>query len=231
MTVGGAVRSTITGVLVLLAFAPVATASVGLGVNVPNPVLRVDARGNAEVSWKADGVVKTTLIPVTGPVRPGGKLAGPDVSTASSGPELPFQRVARNGPGGWHYGLQTWSVNAGPVEVRFSRWRGSPTVVTLQAEKTSLGIALSGVAKLGGKAIPTTSRTPVGVVQRQFVYLGAQVGGQWRNLGGVAVKPDGSYRRALFGSKAAGTSFRAAVTGPNVGTTYAPDATAVAPRP
>ena len=227
---GHTLRFALVSALAALALAPPGAASVGIGTNAAQPGLRVDAGGNAEVSWASGGARKTLLVPASGPVLPGGQLEGADVSHEVSSPAIPFKLVLRSGPGGWYYALQTWPVRTGPVELRFSRWRGAPTKMTLETEKTSLGIALSGVATFGGKPIPTTSRTPGGTVQRQYVYLGSQVGGQWKNLGGVAVKPDGSYRRVLFRGPF-GNLFRAGVAGPNIGSTYAPDALALAPRP
>jgi hypothetical protein len=224
------IRFALAAAVALLALASPAAASVGIGQNLAAPVLRVDAKGNAEISWTERGSQKTILIPVAGPVLPGGRLKGPDVSRPATAPKVAYQRVLRSGPGGWNYALQTWPINAGRPELRFSRWRGAPTTVTLKAESTSLGIALSGVAKFGGKPIPLRSPTPGGTVQRQYVYLHTQVGGVWKILGGVSVKRGGTYRKRLFGGPV-GRWFRAGVAGPNVGRTYAPDAIALTRPP
>jgi hypothetical protein len=207
----------------MLALAPPAAASVGVGSNAGSPQLRVDSKGNAEVSFTFGGDRQTVLVPVVGAVLPGGKLEGADVSRAASKPALPFLKVLRRGPGGWFYALQTWPGSRGPVELRFSRWRGDPTKLTLKATRERLGVALEGRVTLAGKPIPLRSRMPGGVMVREYVYLDHQIGGKWKNLGGVTIKRNGSYRKVLYGGGPTGSQFRASVAGPNVGAVYAPD--------
>jgi hypothetical protein len=72
-----------------------AAASTGVAVGVQRPALKVDARGNAEISWTQDGARRTLLFPPTGRVLPGGTLAGRDVSRATTAPMIPFKRVLR----------------------------------------------------------------------------------------------------------------------------------------
>ena len=201
-------------------------ASITVATNAARPALRVDAKGNAEVSWASGGGRRTLLVPARGRVLPGGRLSGVDVSRAVADPVIPFRRVLRIA-GGRYYALQSWRVlPGGPVELRFSRWRGSPTRATLVAESASLGVTLTGSATFAGRPVPTTSRTPEGKVLRQYVYLDVLRGGTWRRIGGVRLRTDGSYRR-LVARAAAGARYRAAVPGPNIGVTYAPDAAVV----
>ena len=138
-------------------------------------------------------------MPKSGAVLYGGKLSGPDVSKAASSPSLPFVKVLRSGPGGWMYALQTWPTRNGPAELRFSRWQGTPTKLTFTATQEHLGIALEGKVTYDGKPIPTVSRAPGGVVIREYVYLDQQVAGQWKIIGGVSVKSNGTYRRMIYG--------------------------------
>jgi hypothetical protein len=157
-------------------------------------------------------------------VLPGGRLAGTDVSRAAPAGGIPFARVVRAGRGGWTFALEAWRVlPGGPVELRFARWRGAPTVAHLSAKQTTTGVLLTGSATLSGHPIPTTSRTPEGKVLRQYAYLDAFTAGQWRRLGGVAVRKDGTFRRFVPPAQA-GRRYRVLVPGPNIGTTYAPDA-------
>lgn len=216
--------------LLLLAVSEPAAASVGVASNAARPTLRVDAKGNAEISYTNGDVRKTVLVPVRGAVLPGGRLEGRDVSRAATRPALPYMKVLRRGPGGWFYALQTWPSRVGPVEIRFSRWKGGPTRLTLKAKRQKEGIALQGRVTYAGKAIPTTSRTPGGTVLRQYVYLEQRVEGRWRVLGGVAVERNGTYRKVLYGAPT-GTRFRASVAGPNIGTVYAPDMIVHIPPP
>ena len=74
------------------------------------------------------------------------------------------------------------------------------------------------------------SRAPGGVVIREYVYLDQQVAGQWKIIGGVSVKSNGTYRRMLYGGQT-GSLFRATVAGPNVGAVYAPDVVVQIPPP
>jgi hypothetical protein len=211
-----------------LLLAPAAAGSITVAENAAKPSLRVDASGNAEVSWTAGGVRRTLLVPPGGLVRPGGRLAGADVSRAAPAAGIPFARVVRTGRGGWTYALEAWRVlPGGPVELRYARWRGAPTVVRLSAKQTTTGVLLSGSATLAGHPVPTTSRTPEGKVLRQYAYLDVFTGGQWERIGGVAVRKDGTFRRLVPPARA-GQRYRVLVPGPNIGTTYAPDALATA---
>jgi hypothetical protein len=218
----GSARLLVVGVLGLLALAPPAAASVGVGTNAGKPQLRVDSKGNAEVSYTFRGKRETVLVPASGAIVPGGRLQGSDVSRSAKKPSLPYLRVLRSGPGGWFYALQTWPARVGPVELRFSRWRGAPTKLTLTARRVASGIALAGKATYGGKPIPIRSRVPGGLTVREYVYLDQRVAGKWKNLGGVSVKRNGSYRKVLFLGEA-GSRFRASLAGPNIGFVYAPD--------
>ena len=217
--------------LALLVAAPSALASVSVGTNAAAPSLQVDAKGNALVSYTTGGAKRTVLVPATGSVIYGGKLSGPDVSKPGSAAALPFAKVVRKGPGGWTYALQTWPSRSGPVELRFSRWQGSPTKLTLTATQEHLGIALTGTVTYAGKPIPQVSRAPGGVTIREYVYLDQQVGGKWQILGGVTLKTDGSYRRMVYSGQQAGSLFRASVAGPNIGSVYAPDVFVQIPPP
>ena len=53
------------------------------------------------------------------PVYLGGKLAGADVGRAVTSPPIPFGRVIRSGPGGWHYSLHDgrWLCDKRNVEL------------------------------------------------------------------------------------------------------------------
>jgi hypothetical protein len=217
-------------VVVVLALAPNAMASVGVGSNAAAPTLKVDAQGNAEISYTQAGARKTVLVPVKGAVVYGVTLTSPDVSKAASSPKLPYLKVLRSGPNGWLYALQTWPARIGPPELRFSRWQGAPTKLTFTATQQHLGIALEGKVTYAGKPIPTSSPAPGGIKIREYVYIDQQVGGKWKVLGGVTVKSNGTYRRILYGVDG-GDGFRASVAGPNIGSVYAPDMVLQIPPP
>ncbi len=211
----------------LVALAPgIAAASTTIATGVGGPALRVDAKGNAEVSWTAGGARQTLLVPPAGRVLPGGRLAGPDVSRAATA-AVPFAKVVRRTPGGRTWALQAWPVaGRGPADLRIARWHGDPTKLTLAIENG----ALSGRASYHGAALPSYSRTFAGTRMRVYVYLDAWRGGRWHRLGAVAPRSNGSFRRLIGSSFAGVPKFRAVVTGPVVGADIAPDAAAVVTR-
>jgi hypothetical protein len=221
-------RLAVMVVLGALVAVPEAVASITVATNAARPALRVDAAGNAEIAWTSGGVRRTLLVPAHGLVLPGGKLRGADVSGPVRAVSLPFLKVLRGRANGWRYALQAWRVRVGgPVELRFSRWRGASTAIRLQAERTGGGVLLTGEASALGRKAPTTSHTPEGKVQRVYVYLDALRGGSWNRIGGVAIRGDGTFRRVAAAGQT-GTSYRASLPGPNVGDVYAPDGTTVA---
>jgi hypothetical protein len=224
-------RHTALLAVVLLGFAAPAEASISIAKNVQRPALRVDALGNAEVSWSAGGARRTLLVPAVGLYLPGGRISTADVSRPTTIPGLPFARVTRRAPDGTIYALQTWRVvEGGPVELHFSRWKGSRTTVTLTAEPASGSERLIGRAQFQGKPVAGYSRTNSGIRYRIFAYLdcfSCPMPG-WRRLSGVAPRADGTFR-LLVQSGFRGTRYRVTVAGPNLGRTLAPDASAITP--
>jgi len=218
-------------IFVALVLAPAAGASITVATNAAAPKLRVDAKGNAEVSWTSGGVRRFLLVPPRGRVYPGRRLTAPDVSRPVSSPAIPFARALRLTPDGRYSALQAWRVQpGGPVELRFSRWKGAPTNVRLIVETNTDSVRLSGTSTFGGRPLPAYSPTPEGKRIRQYVYLDSLGGGAWRRIGGVTLRADGSFRR-LVPINLVGARYRALVPGPNIGATYAPDAATVGPPP
>jgi hypothetical protein len=211
--------------LVLLAPATAAAATT-VATDVQRPALRVDERGNAEVSWTAGGVRRYVLVPPTGRVFPGRRLAGRDVSVGTTSVSLPFRRVLRRTPDGRLWALQTWRIRAGgPVELRFSRWRGAPPRLTAETRPRFGGELLTGVASLAGRPVPLFSPTPEGKRIRSYAYVDRWTGRGWSRVAGAATRADGTFR--LFVAAAA-PRYRVVLPGPNVGTTLAPDVASAA---
>lgn len=143
---------------------------------------------------------------------------------------LPFSRVTRRGTDGTLYALQTWRVEpAGPVELHFSRWKGSRTTVTLSTQPASASVRLIGRAEFQGKPVAGYSRTNSGIRYRIYAFLDcfACPKPAWRRISGVAPRADGTFR-LLVPTGFLGTRYRVTVAGPNLGRTLAPDASAVA---
>jgi hypothetical protein len=216
-------------VLLAAATAGPAAGSIAVAYDTQRPALRVDARGNAEVSWTAGGARRYLLVPPRGRVLPGARLSGRDVSRAAGAPRLPFQRVLRRTPDGRLWGLQTWRATAGgPVELHFSRWRGAPTRVTFTVTET----VLEGSADFQGRAVTGFSPTPEGKRLRHFAFvdcLGCGGTRTWKRLTAVRTRANGSFRVFLRPAWR-GSRYRVTVAGPNRGTTLAPVASAVASR-
>lgn len=214
---------TLLGVLVSLALAGNASGSIKLATNPERPALRVDGRGNAEVSWTAAGVRRYVFVPPTGRVYPGRRLAAADVSRSSSVVALPFRRVLRRTPDGRLWALQAWRVQAGgPVELRFSRWRGEPPKMSLTSQPRFDGELVTGRATFAGRPVPLYSPTPEGKRIRSYALIDRKTPTGWSRIAGAATRADGTFRLFIPAAKL-GASYRALLPGPNLGTTLAPD--------
>lgn len=208
-------------------FSGAAVASITVSERFAAPSLRVDARGYAEVSWTQAGSRRTLLIPPRGQYLPGGKLSGADVSLPARDVKLPLAVVVRRTADGRLWALQRWRVQAGgPVELRFSRWTGAPTAVVAKVANGKL----TGRATFAGKGVFGTSPTTAGAQIRHYALVdcrGCPGARGWQRLLGVALHgPAGRFSLSLT-PKRSGNRYRVTVAGPNRGTTYAPDATAV----
>jgi hypothetical protein len=209
--------------LVSLALAGNASGSITLATNPERPALRVDGRGNAEVSWTAAGVRHYVFVPPTGRVYPGRRLAAADVSRSSSVVALPFRRVLRRTPDGRLWALQTWRVQpGGPVELRFSRWRGEPPKLTLTGQPRFDGELVTGRATFAGRPVPLYSPTPEGKRIRSYALIDRTTSTGWSRIAGAATRADGSFRLFIPAVKLS-ARYRALLPGPNIGTTLAPD--------
>jgi hypothetical protein len=202
-------------VVAALAAVPVATGAITLASGATAPSLRVDAAGNAEVSWTAQGQRKTAVLLPTGTPSTQRRLVGPDVSQPVRGTHIPFQRVIRSAPGGWYYALQARPVG-NHVELRFARWHGVPTEVSLTATIVPRGVRLAGQATLDGKPLPPATAA------RTSAQLDLKVDGEWRTLTTVELSSAGRYNRIVPDS--GDRTYRVVVAAPGL----APDAASVA---
>ena len=198
-----------------LAAVPAAAAAITVSSGVAAPSLRVDAAGNAEVSWTVHGQRQAAFLRPTGARSTQRRLIGADVSQPVRGTHVPFQRVIRSAPGGWYYALQARPV-AGYVQLRFARWHGVPTEVSLTATVVPSGVRLIGGATLDGKAFPAATAT------RMRAELEVKGDSGWRRLGTVALSSAGRYDKIV--PDAPSRTYRVVVPGPGL----APDAAAVA---
>ena len=209
-----------------------AAASITVGTNVQRPALRVDARGYAEVSFTQRGRRQTILVPPRGRVLPGGRISGRDVSRPTGAVAIPFRRVLRRTPDGRYWALQAWRPQkGGPLELRFSRWRGAPTKVELAARPSGGTELLEGRATFHGRAVTGTSPTPEGdrilLVAALDCFACYGQPRSWTRFTSVRTRSGGRFA-ATVPLAAKSARYRATVAGPNWGATYAPDGAAVA---
>ena len=215
--------------LLALVGAGPASASITVATNVQRPALRVDALGNAEVSWTAGGRRHYLLVPPTGRFLPGARLPGIDVSRASTAVALPYRRVLRQTPDGRYWALQTWQVGfAKAVELRFSRWRGAPTRIALTAEASGRTELLTGRATFQGRPVTGSSPTNAGTLIAHSAFLDSFSAAGWLRFTAKRPTSDGSFAATVPLDRRS-TKYRVSITGPNRGATLAPDAAAVAP--
>ena len=223
-------RTSVIALAIALLVATPAAASITVATNVQRPALRVDALGNAEVSWTAGGRRNYLLVPPTGRFLPGARLPGPDVSRSTAAVAIPYRRALRRTPDGRYWALQTWRVAfSRDVELRFSRWRGAPTRITLAAEPFRRTELLTGRATFQGRPVTGSSPTNAGtrILHSAFADSFAGVAG-WIRFGAKRTASDGSFSLTVPLDRRA-TKYRVSITGPNRGATLAPDAAAVAP--
>ncbi len=238
------IRSAILSTLALaLALAPGAPASVSVATDARAPGLQVDAAGSALVSWTTvGGTRRSIVIPPHGYSLPSNRFHGVDVSARVAPSSLAMALVVRHTPDGALWALQAWRKHAGgPVELHFSRWRGTPTGISLRAVCCRYGLpTLTGRAQFGGRPVYGSFPSPAGKGLpdkeiRTFVFLecfacSASAGG-WGFMRAVAPRaPSGTYA-LLLRSSWVGKRYRATIAGPNRGWTYAPDARSVLVNP
>jgi hypothetical protein len=210
--------------------APGAGGSIWVASGTEQPALRIDAHGDAEVTWRASGARLTLLVPPSGRVLPGAALQKPDVSTAAPTSAAPLAVAVRRTPDGWLWALQEWSpVPGAPPELHLARWKGAPTRLTLSVA----GDRLTGRATFQGRGVSGFTKTPAGRGLRIYAYVdcaGCPGGGAaWTRLTAVAPKADGRF--SLFLRPAwRGQRYRVTVAGPNYGAVRAPDAVAFVDR-
>jgi hypothetical protein len=200
-----------------------AGASYELDSQASAPGLRVDAKGDAEITWTKGGVHHSFVVPPSGPGY-NGALPGADVSKPAQ-ITLPMAVVVRQTPDGRLWALQQRTVAGRPTSLDFSRWHGAPTQLTLGI----VGPRIQGTAMFGGKPVHGVSNTLAGRPQREYVYIecyGCPGHPQsWIQMLGVQPKANGAFSVYLRPSWA-GKKYRATVAGPNVGWSLAPDAEA-----
>jgi hypothetical protein len=204
--------------------------SIKVADNARDATLRVDAAGDTEVDWtSSDGGRLSLVVDRSGSIRYGSRLSGADVSHPTPAGDLPWAVAVRQTPDGSFYALQSWQrLDNGPIELRFSRWRGDATLLTLHSVCCKWGGEnVKGNASFHGRPIfgfkATRQGSPLDPYGRN-VYLDTYRGGRWQRMMGILAKrPAGSFSlwiRPVW----SGTAYRGTISGPNWGWTLGPDA-------
>lgn len=210
--------------LAALVSAAAAGATVWIGADATKPTLRVDAKGTAEVTFTSHGKADVVIVPARGQLYHGGSLSGPDVSKKTRVPGLPNAVVVKRTPDGRLWALQHFQTKPGaPIDLHLARWSGEPTKLALEVEDGRL----VGRATYHGRGVSGTSYTLEGKRPRIYVYLDCFAGGTWRRMIGVAPKADGTFAAFIKPTCQSANRFRASLLGPNIGTTFAPNAETV----
>jgi hypothetical protein len=211
---------------------PAAHASVEVAAGALGATLAVDAAGDAVVSWTDGGDGRHTLLVARdGSLRYGGVMAGADVSRSTGAVRLPWQVAVRETPDGSFYALQAWQrLDDGPMELRFSRWRGEPTTLSLHVVCCKWGsVNLEGSASFHGRPIYGYRSTPQGSPLDPYgrnVYLDTLQSGRWQRMMGILTHRPTGFFTLWIRSNWVGSAYRGTIPGPNLGWTLAPDALA-----
>jgi hypothetical protein len=211
-----------------------AQGSVMVALDARDPSLQIDASGNALVSWTtADGGRRSLEIDRNGSLRYGGSEVGADVSHPTGAVSLPWAVAVRQTADGSFYALQAWQRLAGhPVELRFSRWKGDPTRLTLGSICCKWGgETISGAASFHDQAIFGMKATRSGVPLDPYgrnVYLDSFQNGHWERMMGILTHRGTGAFSLWIRPNWAGTRYRGTISGPNDGWTIGPDALAEA---
>jgi hypothetical protein len=217
------------GLLAALALSPAAGASIKIAGNAHHPVLRVNGAGYATVIYTKNGRRMSAVVTPSGRTIWGRRAGGRDVSVPTGAVAIPMVVTVRQTPDGRFWALQMWKrLRNGPVELRFSRWRGQPTLLQMWARCCKWrSEQVQGRATFHGRAIYGYGSTPSGVPTDRFgrnVYIDTFRRGRWvRCMGILTHRPTGRFSlwvRPYW----RGTQYRGRMIGPNWGRTLAPDA-------
>jgi hypothetical protein len=218
-------------IVALAACAGGAVASVMVGSDPRDVRLRVGPAGAAEVAWTtAGGARRVAIVAPNGSIRWNERLPGRDVSQPVD-IRLPYALAVQQAPDGSFYALQAWRrLRGGPIELRFSRWRGAPTRLTLTAVCCRWrSERIQGRATFQGKAIygfaATRSGVPLDDLGRN-VYLDTYRRGGWRRMMGILTHRPTGFFRLWIRPDWRGRRYRGTIIGPNWGWTLGPDARA-----
>lgn len=222
-------RAALLGLALFLAgHALPAQASVKVVGDATGARLCVNADGSAQVSWEhsRETPARVAVIDAVGRVTYGHPTCTTSAARPAPDVRIAMALVVVRDPAGRLHALQEWKrLPEGPVELRYARWTGAPTLLTLR----EVGPRVIGELSFHGRPVHGFRSTSQGVPLDPFgrnVYLDSFRGGAWTRMMGILThRPTGAFRLWIR-PHWEGTRYRGRVIGPNLGGTLAPDAEA-----
>ena len=219
------------GFLLVLAIAPIAEGSIKIAGNASNASLRVNASGVATVTYVQYGRVRSAVVLPSGAIRYRRSAPGRDISFPTAAVSLPMAVTVRQTPTGRFFALQAWRrLRRGPVELRFSRWAGAPTLLTLGSVCCKWRSEIvQGQATYHGRPMIGYRFSRSGVPLDKFgrnVYLDSLKRGRWVRMMGIVPRRPSAIFRLWIRAHWRGDAYRGRIMGPNWGRTLGPDAEA-----
>ena len=214
--------------------APIAEGSIKIAGNVSSASLRVNSRGVATVVYVQRGRARSAVVYRNGTIRYRKSAPGRDISSPTSAVSIPMAVAVRQTPLGKFFALQAWRrLRWGPVELRFSRWSGAPTLLTLRTVCCKWrSEVVRGQATFHGRPMIGYAFTRSGVPLDRFgrnVYLDSFRRGRWVRMMGIVPRRPAAIFNLWIRPHWRGQAYRGRIMGPNWGRTLGPDAEARAP--
>lgn len=216
---------------------PVAEGSVNVVGDAVAPRLCVTRAGVTQITWarSARARSRSAVVRRDGTLAVDRRVCQRSTARVVRSSRLPMAVVVVRDRRSRFHALQAWRrLVGGPVELRYSRWRGAPTRLRLRSVPGSrrLEERVRGGLSYHGRPVYGYRSTPQGVPLDRYgrnVCLDSRQRGSWRRMMGILThRPTGLVALWIRPSWE-GERYRGRVIGPNCGWTLAPDAQAVAP--
>jgi hypothetical protein len=234
----GSRRAVAAAVAVLAAMVvPVAEGSVKVVGDAVAPRLCVTRAGVAQITWRdaARTSSRSAVVRRDGTLAFDRRACRRSRARVVTGLRVPMAVVVVRDRRGRFHALQAWRrLIGGPVELRYSRWRGAPTRLRLRSDPgpRRLEERVRGGLSYHGRPVHGYRSTPQGVPLDRYgrnVYLDSRQDGAWRRMMGILTHRPTGFFALWIRPHWEGKRYRGRVIGPNYGWTLAPDAQAIAP--
>jgi hypothetical protein len=216
---------------------PVAEGSVKVVGNAVAPRLCVAANGAVQITWTRAARTRpqTAVVRRDGSLAFGRRACERNTAKPAGKVRVPMAIVVLRDRQGRFHALQAWRrLVGGPVELRYSRWRGAPTRLQLRSVAGPLRREerVRGSLSFHGRPVHGHRSTSRGVPLDRYgrnVYLDSRRDGGWRRMMGILTHRPTGFFALWIRPYWEGDRYRGRVIGPNWGSTLAPDAQAISP--